>query len=153
MGGVVGAVAGRHVDDGVQEERRQGGADQLHHDVAGNPPPREVAAQGEGEADGRVQMRARHLAHEQDDGHDHQSRRHHGGLAADHARKGVAHHAATGGHQDEEERAEQLGEQAPPLLMWIVEVVDTVDNSLLVAGQHAFGREILRGCHGHLTLG
>src|SRR6266567_8445633 len=57
-GGVVGSEGGGDVDDGVQEQGGQGGADQLHHDVAGDPVPREFPAQGEGDADGRVQVGA-----------------------------------------------------------------------------------------------
>ena len=54
---------------------------------------------------------------------------------ADHARERVAHHAATGGHQHEEERAEQLGEQAAPFLVRVVEVSDALDDPLLVASE------------------
>src|SRR5690348_9091289 len=60
---------------------------QLHDDVAGTRPPREVAAQGEGDAGGRVLVRAGDLAHEQDDGHDRQRGGGDGGAVADHARK------------------------------------------------------------------
>jgi hypothetical protein len=45
---------------------------------------------------------------------------HDGGAVADHARGGVAHHAAACGGQHQEEGAEQLGEQAPPLLPWLL---------------------------------
>jgi hypothetical protein len=58
----------------MQDQGGQGGAGQLHHDVARDPVPREVAAQREGDADGRVQVRAGDLAHEQDDRHDGQRR-------------------------------------------------------------------------------
>ena len=36
---------------------------------------------------------------------------------ADRAGKGLPHHAPTGGHEDEEERSEQLGEEAEPTRM------------------------------------
>ena len=42
--------------------------------------------------------------------------------AADRVRERLAHHPAAGRDQHEEERAEQLGEQAPPLLAGVVEV-------------------------------
>ena len=113
------------------------GPGQLRDDVAGDAPPREVAAQGEGDADGRVQVRAGDLAHVQDDPQDRQRRGRDGGAVADHAGEGVAHHAPAGRRQDQEEGAEQLGEQAPPLLARVVEVVDAVDEVLLVAGERA----------------
>ncbi len=104
------------------------GAAELHDDVAGNPPPREVAASGEGEADGRVEVGARHLAHEQDDRHHHQPGRGDGCGAADGVGEGLAHHPAARRHEDEEEGPEQLGEEPPPLLLGVLEVLDRVDD-------------------------
>src|SRR5664279_1785152 len=120
--GVVGAVDGRHVDHGLQEpggERRTG---QLDHDVPRDALPREVTAQREREAHRRVQVRAGHLAHEQDDAHHHQPRRHDGRGAADGARERLSHHPAAGGHQHQEERSEELGEQPPPFLGGVLKV-------------------------------
>ena len=71
---VVGSVGRRDADDRLQEPGGQGGADQLDDDVAGHPPPREVPAQREGDADRRVEVGAGDLAHEQDDAHHHQRR-------------------------------------------------------------------------------
>ena len=51
---------------------------------------------------------------------------------ADHARKGVAHHPAAGRGEHQEERAEQLGDQASPFLAGIVEVRDPLDELPLV---------------------
>ena len=51
---------------------------------------------------------------------------------ADHAGEGVAHHPASGCRQDQEERTQQLGEEASPLLPGIVEVTDPLDDALLV---------------------
>src|SRR5712691_2532284 len=65
-GGVVGPVGGGDADDGVQDQGGERRAGQLHDDVAGDPAPGEVAAQREGDADGRVQVGAGDLAHEQD---------------------------------------------------------------------------------------
>ena len=70
VGRIVGAVDGRDVDDRAQEEGGECGSDELHDDVAGHPLPREVTAQGEGDADRRVQVGTGDLAHEQDDGDD-----------------------------------------------------------------------------------
>lgn len=49
----------------------------------------------------------------------------------------MARHAAAGRHEDEEERAEHLGEQAPPFLAGILEVGDAIDHALLVARDRA----------------
>jgi hypothetical protein len=68
-------------------------------------------------------MSAGHLAHEEDDRHHHQTGCDDRSGTADRAGKGLPHHAATGGHEDEEERSEQLREEAAPLLVRIVEVV------------------------------
>ena len=51
--------------------------------------------------------------------------------AADRVRERLAHHPAAGGDQHEEERAEQLGEQAPPLLLRVLEVLDRMDDRRL----------------------
>ena len=51
--------------------------------------------------------------------------------AADRVREGLAHHPAAGRHEDEEERPEQLREQAPPLLLRVLEVLDRVDDRRL----------------------
>ena len=94
-------------------------------------------------------MGAGHLAHEQDDRHDHQRRCHDGGRTADHARESMAHHAAAGCHQHEEERAEKLGEQATPFLVRVVEVGDAVFDALFVASEQSGG--FLLRAHRHLT--
>ena len=46
---------------------------------------------------------------------------------ADGVREGLPHHAAAGGHQDQEEGAEQFGEQPAPFLRRVVEVLDHRD--------------------------
>ena len=56
---------------------------------------------------------------------------------ADGAGKRLAHHAPAGGHDHEEERAQQLGEQTSSLLAWVVEIADAFDDVLLVAGDRA----------------
>ena len=45
-------------EDRQQEEAGERRSDQLDDDVAGQAFPREVAAQGEGEGDSRIQVRA-----------------------------------------------------------------------------------------------
>ena len=122
-GGVVRAVHGRHVDDVLEEQAGKGGAEELHDDVAGDAPPREVTAQRERDADRGVQVGTGDLAHEQDDGHHHQGGGDDGGLSADGVGEGLAHHAATGGDEHEEEGAERFGEEAAPFLVRVVEVV------------------------------
>ena len=70
-------------------------------------------------------------------------RRDHRGGAADHAGERVAHHAATGGHQHQEEGPEHLGEEATPLLAGVLEVGDAIEDALLVVRQrseHALDR-------------
>ena len=112
----------------LEEQRRERGAGELHDDVAGHPAPREVAASRERQAHGRVEVGARHLAHEQDDRHHHQTRRRHRRGPADGVREGLAHHPAARGDEHQEERPEQLREQAPPLLARVLEVLDRVDH-------------------------
>jgi hypothetical protein len=63
--------------------------------------------------------------HEEDDRHHHQARRHHGRRQADLA-LGVQE-AAAGGHQDQEEGSEQLGEQPAPFKPRIVEVAPVAE--------------------------
>ena len=121
---IVRPVDRRHVHDGLEEPRRERGAAELDDDVARDPPPREVAPQRERDADRRVEVRARDLAHEQDDRHHHQPGRDDRRGAADRAGERLAHHAAAGRDEHEEERAEQLREQSPPLLRRILEVLD-----------------------------
>ena len=58
---------------------------------------------------------------------------------ADRAGKGLPHHAATGGHEDEEERSEQLREEAAPLLARIVEVVQRRDELVIQMAQCSVG--------------
>ena len=144
---VVGPVRSRHIDHGVQEQGGQRGSDQLDDDVARHPLPREVPAQGKGNADRRVQVGTGYLAHEQDDGHDRQRRCDHSCRAADHARKGVPHHPSTGGREYEKERPQQLREEASPLLARVVEVADSLDDALLVAGNGAEQGLFLHSCH------
>ena len=116
------------MDDGLEEPRREHRPGELHDDVARDSPPREVAAQREGDAHGRVEMRAGHLAHEQDDRHHHESRRDDGRVPADRVREGLAHHPAAGGDEHEEEGAEQLREEPPPFLRRVLEVGHRVDD-------------------------
>jgi hypothetical protein len=85
-------------------------------------------------------MSAGHLAHEKDDRHDHQGRCHDGRLSTDHSREGMAHHPPACGHQHEEECAEQFRAQTTPLLVRVVEIVDSIDNVLLVTGKRALCR-------------
>ena len=53
--------------------------------------------------------------------HHHQARGHHGRRAADDTGERLAHHATPGRDDDEQERAVQLREQAPPFLAGIIE--------------------------------
>ena len=128
---------------------RQGGADELGQDVAGHPPPREVAAQGEGDGDGWVEVGAGDLAHEQDDGQDHETRSDDRSLVGDEVREDVAHHPSTGSHQHEEEGPQHFGEETPPLLSRVVEVLDALHDFLFVTGQRPQRRN--RFCLGHLV--
>ena len=62
-----------------------------------------------------------------------QRRSHDSSRVADHPRKRLPHHAPTGRGKDEEKRAQDLGEQPPPLLALVLEVFDTLPEALLVA--------------------
>ena len=94
------------MQDGVQEESGEGGADKLDDDVTRHPTPREVSSKGEANGDSRVEVRAAHVTHEQDDRHHHEPRSDNGCGSADRARKSCVHHAGTGGDQHEEEGAQ-----------------------------------------------
>jgi hypothetical protein len=107
----------------------------LDEDVPGDAPPREVAAQRERDADGRVEVGAGHLAHEQDDRRHHQRRRDHRRRPADRVRERLAHHAAAGRDQHQQGGAEQLGEQPPPLLRRVLEVLYRPDDMPGLVGQ------------------
>ena len=98
---------------------------ELNNDVARYPAPGEITPKGKRDADRGVQMRARDLAHEQDDAQHHQAGCHHGRRAADDAGERLAHHATPGGDYDEQEGAVQLEEQAPPFLAGIFEILDS----------------------------
>ncbi len=110
-------------DQRPQQQGRQHRPGGLDRYVGGDPLPREVAAQREGEADRRVQVRSRHSAHEQDDcGHGQCGRHHERGAAGDMTAEPGVHHAAARRGEDEEERPEQLGEQPAPFVAVIQEV-------------------------------
>ena len=116
--------------------------DELDDDVAGHATPGEVAARRERDADGRVEVRPRDGAHEQDDRHHHQARRSHCSGAADRTVGLSADDSAARADEHEEERAEQLREQPSPLVLRIVEVPLTEFEGEEVV---AHGR-LLRGC-------
>jgi hypothetical protein len=92
-------------------------------DVGRDPFPREVAPQRERGADDRIKVRAGHGAHEQDDRRDHQAwRGHPGGGGHGVAAEPGVDHPAPDRDEDEEERAEHLGEQPPPFVAAVGEV-------------------------------
>ena len=99
------------------------GADDLGDDVAGDPAPREVAADRERQRHRRVEVGARDRAHEEDDPHDH-----HPGGEGLHRQGQVAadgqgpDDAAAGRDEHQQERAPDLAEQAPELEAGVVEV-------------------------------
>ena len=59
----------------------------------------------------------------------------------------MAHHPASGCRQDQEERTQQLGEEASPLLPGIVEVTDPLDDALLVTSDWTERGNLLCGGH------
>ena len=67
----------------IEEQAREDGPRELHQDVTRHAPPGEVVAQSEGDGRGGVEVGARDRAHEEDDRHDHEPRRHHGRGEAD----------------------------------------------------------------------
>src|SRR6476646_9612598 len=81
-------------------------------------------------------MRARDLAHEQYDAHDHQARSHHCRRAADDTGERLAHHTAAGRDDHEQERAVQLSEQAPPFLARIIKILNPLHDALLYCSQY-----------------
>ncbi len=123
----------------MQEQRGERRTDQLHDDVSKNATPWEVATQRERDADRGIEVSAGHLAHEEDDRHHHQTGCDDCGGTADRVGKGLPHHAATGGHEDEEERSEQLREEAAPLLARIVEVLQRRDDLVIQMAQCSAG--------------
>jgi hypothetical protein len=58
--------------------------------------------------------------------------------------KAWPHHAATGGDAYEHERAQDLGEQSPPLLAGVVEVPHAGEDTLLVPGDRPEDLGLLR---------
>ena len=54
--------------------------------------------------------------------------RDHGCGAADRIREGLPHHSAARGDEHEEERPEQLGEQPPPFLARVLEILERVED-------------------------
>ena len=145
MSRVVRPVHRRHVDHGMEKKGGERSADELYEDVAGYTLPGKVPTKSKSNADSRIQVGARYLAHEQYDGHDGEGRSYDGCLMADHAGKGVAHHPASGCRQDQEERTEQLGEEASPLLPGIVEITDPLDDALLVTSNWTERGNLLSG--------
>src|SRR4029450_557339 len=78
--------------------------------------------QRKSDADGRVQVRPRYLAHEQNDPHHHQPRCHYGCRPGDRVRECLAHHPTARCDKDEQERPVELREQPAPLLVWVPKV-------------------------------
>jgi hypothetical protein len=58
-----------------------------------------------------------------------------------------------GGHQDEQEGAEQLREQPPPFLAGILEIGNAIDDALFVARDRAVCGHALGHSHRCLTWG
>ena len=96
---------------------------ELRHEVAGHARPGKVAPHRESEAHARVEVRAGHGPHKQDDRPDHEPRRGHERSLTDGvpAEPGVDHPPARG-HEHEEERAEKLTEEPAPLVVVVDEV-------------------------------
>jgi hypothetical protein len=117
----------------AQEQAGQRRAGQLDDDVARDPAPREVPAQREGQRHGRVQVRARDRAHEQDDRCHHQARRDDRGIQADLPLRVQQAAARSGQHQ--REGTKQLREQPPPFLARVVEILTPAE----LEREHAAG--------------
>ena len=92
------------------------------------------------------------LAHEQDDSENHQRRRRDCRSSADRVREGLAHHSATGGHQNQKERAEDLGKQPAPFLGRIVEVLEYLRQTPVFAGGEFFDHPQFATVHGLSTV-
>ena len=135
-GGIVRAIRRRDADHPPQEETRERRARQLDNDIPGNATPGKVFAQRERDADRRVQMGARHLAHEHDDRHHHQPRRDHRRRSADGVRERLPHHPGARSDKNQEERPQQLRKESPPPLAWIVEVLQGVGEFPIELCQH-----------------
>ena len=101
-----------------EEEAGQGGPDELDDDVAGHAPPGEVPPHCECKRHGWVQMGSGDRTHEEDDRHDHEPGGDHGGGQADLPLPDQD--PAAGGDQHQEERAEQLREEAAPFTLRVV---------------------------------
>ena len=104
----------------AEKQAGQRRAGKLDDDVAGDPLPREVPAQREGQRHRGVQVRAGDRAHEQDDRRHHQARRDNRRGQADLPLR--VQKPATRGGQHQREGAQQLREQPPPFLARVIEV-------------------------------
>src|SRR5205085_11492049 len=96
-------------------------SEQLRDDVPGNASPEEVAAEGERDADGGVQVGSADRSHEQDDREDHQPGSGDRSGPPDVAEP-RADDASARSDEHEEEGSEDLRAQPAPLLPRIVEV-------------------------------
>jgi hypothetical protein len=84
------------------------GAEQLGHDVGRHSFRREVASQGEGDGDGRVEVGSADGAHKQDEGHHHEGWGDHRGPVGERvAAEAGADHSATDRYQHQQKRSEQ----------------------------------------------
>jgi hypothetical protein len=106
----------------AQEASGKDAADYLSAEIARNPLPRKVPAQGEPDGDGRIQVGPANGSHEIDDSHDHQARsdylriKGHAPVAL-----GVDNRGASS-HEDEQKGTKGLREETAPLICQVVEI-------------------------------
>ena len=135
VGGVVGPVHGRDVDDAAQEQGGERRPDQLHQYVAGHTLPREVTPQGKGDTDTAGlrcapdtlpmnKMIAMTISAGATTAAWRLITRGRPGPSCRHRRR-----------RERGRRCRPARKKAPPLLTGVVEVRDPLDDALLVAGQ------------------
>jgi len=90
--------------------------------VAGQPPPRELRAQREGDADDGVEVGAADLAHEEDHSHHQEPGGGHGSSTRDRHPADRRHHAGPHADKNEEKGAEKLREQPAPFVRSVVKI-------------------------------
>ena len=135
-------------ENGPQKKAGERRAKELNDDVARHSTPGKISAQCETERDRWIEVCPGNGAHEKDDRHHHQPGRRDGGRPADCAVAGGVHNRAACTYQNEQERPEQLGEEASPLLFGIVERPP----SGILQGEQRLSRPRLVG-GGCLTVG
>jgi hypothetical protein len=115
-------VGFRRIIDIERALRHRDTTEQLCQNIARHPTPREITPQRKCQSNCRVQMRANDHAHKVDDRHHHESGCYHLHAQGDSPASLGSHDPATGGDENQQERASCLGENATPFVRRIQKV-------------------------------